>query len=97
MPSRFKRAHRTHALDQPAGEGYAQAASDQAPRQGGADDRVATLYAELCARVPDAAKRSELLAVAPELEAAWQEGDRLPLLRAHRKALERAIRSTDPR
>jgi hypothetical protein len=93
--SRFKRAHRTHALDQPAGQRYAQVAADQASRKGGADDRVSALYVELCARVPDAAKRVELLAVAPELEAAWQQGDRLPLLRAHRKALERAIRTTE--
>jgi hypothetical protein len=61
----------------------------------GADDRVGALYAKLCDRVPDAAKRAELLAVAPELEAAWQQGDRLPLLRAHRKALERAIRTAE--
>jgi hypothetical protein len=93
--SRFKRAHRTHALDQPAGQRYAQAAADQASRKGGADDRVGALYAKLCDRVPDAAKRAELLAVAPELEAAWQQGDRLPLLRAHRKALERAIRTAE--
>ena len=94
MPSRFKRAHRTHALDQPAGQAYAQTAADQASRQGRADDRVTALYAELCTRVPDAAKRAELLGVASELEAAWRQGDRLPLLRAHRKALERAIQAT---
>jgi hypothetical protein len=38
-----------------------------------------TLFAELCARVPDPAKRAELLGVSADLQAAWECGAALPL------------------
>jgi hypothetical protein len=92
MPSRFKRAHRTHALAQPAGEPYPRSASGQILRRSDPDATVLGLFAELSAVVSDPARRAELLGVSPEVEAAWQRGAALPLLRAHRRALERALR-----
>jgi len=88
----FKRAHRTHGLDQPAGEPYPHLVATQAARRSGVDARVWAMFEELCARVPDPAKRAELLGVPPLLEAAWTRGAGAPMLRAHRKALERALR-----
>jgi hypothetical protein len=52
----------------------------------------AAVFAELCARVPDSAERARLVGVSLELDAAWARGAALPLLRAHRKAVERALR-----
>jgi hypothetical protein len=91
MPSRFKRAHRTHGLDQPAGERYPHLQAGQAAHRAAVDRGLLALFAELCSRVPDAGERGELLGVSPEVQAAWERGASLPLLRAHRKALERAI------
>jgi hypothetical protein len=92
MPSRFKRAHRTHALAQPAGEAYPRLGENEG-RAARSDEKAVALYAQLCERVPDAARRAELLGVSPELDAAWQSGSALPALRARRKALERALRN----
>jgi hypothetical protein len=92
MPSRFKRAHRTHALDQPAGEPYPRLRAGQAAHRAAGDRDLLALFAKLCSRVPDVAKRAELLGVSAEVQAAWERGASLPLLRAHRKALERAHR-----
>jgi hypothetical protein len=96
MPSRFKRAHRTHSLDQPAGKPYPHLAAGQAGQRAGADGHVLTLFAELCTRVPDSAKRAELLGVSADLQAAWERGAALPLLRAHRRAVEHALQLVGP-
>jgi len=93
MPSRLKRAHKTHALAQRAGEPYQHPSQGQpAGGRGGGSD-VSALYAQLCERVPDAGRRVALLGVSAKLEAAWQQGSGLPALRAHRRALERALAS----
>ncbi len=92
MPSRLKRAHRTHALDQRAGEPYPRPVAGGGTRRDG-DERVLRLYAQLCERVPDSSKRAELLGASAELEAAWRRGAALPALRARRRALERAVGS----
>ena len=94
MPSRNKKAHRTHALMQPAGERYPHLASGQLSGPAGADRQVLRLFAELCKRVPDAAERARLLGVSVEIEAAWSRGTGLPVLRAHRKTLERVLHET---
>ncbi len=91
MPSRFKRAHRTHALAQPAGEAYPQPVAQQVLGRSDEDGGALSLYAELCRRVPDAPRRAELLGVSSKVEEAWQRGAALPLLRANRRALERAV------
>jgi hypothetical protein len=95
MPSRFKRAHRTHGLDQPAGKPYPHLTGGQAGQRVGLDGRVLTLFAELCTRVPDPAKRADLLGVSAEVQAAWERGAALPLLRARRKTLERALQAAN--
>jgi hypothetical protein len=94
MPSRFKRAHRTHALAQPAGEPYPQSAAGQNPTWSDPDAAVLRLFADFCTVVPDAARRAELLGVSLKVEAAWRRGAALPLLRAHRRAVQRALRDT---
>jgi hypothetical protein len=91
MPSRFKRAHKTHALAQPAGEGYPHSAGGQMPGRSDADAEALRLFDELCAVVSDSSLRVNLLGVSPELDEAWQRGASLPLLRAHRRALERIL------
>jgi hypothetical protein len=92
MPSRFKRAHQTHALAQPAGEGYPRLGGG-AGRRSRRDEEVVALFEQLRARVPDAARRAELLGVSLELDAAWQRGSTLAALRARRKALKHALKS----
>jgi hypothetical protein len=92
MPSRYKRAHRTHALAQPAGEAYPRLDGSEG-RRSPQDEEVVALYRRLCDRVPDAGRRAELLGSSIELEAAWQGGSAVPALRARRKALERALKS----
>jgi hypothetical protein len=89
--SRFKKAHRTHAFGQRAGESYPAQIAGQSGRRSGADADILALFSELCSRVPDARERVKLLGVSPALEAAWERGTALPLLRAHRKALDRAL------
>ena len=95
--SLFKKAHKTHAFAQPAGVPYpTQGGEGPGPsraRGNSADNRVLWQFAELCARVSDPAARATLLGVSTDLEAAWQRGEKLPLLRARRKLLERALRS----
>ena len=91
MPSQLKRAHRTHALAQPAGQAYPHLEPGQAPGAG-ADRQVLALYAELCARVPDPAQRARLVGVTAAMEAAWTRAAGLPVMRAHRRAIERALR-----
>jgi hypothetical protein len=93
MPSRFKRAHKTHALAQRAGEPYPRPSQGQAAGGRGSGSDVLALFAQLRERVPDAARRAELLGVSEKLEAAWQQGSALPALRARRRALERALES----
>jgi hypothetical protein len=91
VPSQLKRAHRTHALAQPAGQAYPHLDPGRAPGTG-ADRQVLALHAELCSRVPDPAQRARLVGVTAATEAAWTRGAGLPVLRAHRRAVERALR-----
>jgi hypothetical protein len=92
VASRFKRAHRTHDFSQPAGVPYPQAETEQ-PRPPGGGHTPVELYNELTERVSDADERAKLIGVSAELVAAWDSGAAQPLLRAHRKALERALAS----
>jgi hypothetical protein len=92
MPSRNKRAHRTHALMQEAGKRYPHLDPGQASGHARAERQVLALFAELCERVPDATERAELLGVSVEAEAVWSRGVGLPVLRAHRRAVEQALR-----
>ena len=95
--SSFNRAHRTQAFDQPAGEHYPRGVADAgAPGGAPASDEAARLFGELCERVPDAATRAFLIGVSVALDEAWRQGKRLPVLRAHRKRLERALSAAPP-
>jgi hypothetical protein len=91
MPSTYKRAHRTHALAQRAGESYPHVSPGQALDRSQAG-RLFDLYRDLCGRVPDPVERAGILGVSPEIQAAWERGAALPLLRAHRRAIEHAVR-----
>jgi hypothetical protein len=91
MPSTYKRAHRTHALAQRAGESYPHVGPGQALDRA-QDGRLFGLYRELCGLAPDPVERAGILGVSPEIQAAWERGAALPLLRAHRRTIERAIR-----
>src|SRR2546423_5633248 len=91
MSSRFKKAHKTHALAQPAGEPYPHLAAEQSGRRSSADEQLLSLLAEFRSRVPDVTERAALLGVSPELVAAWDRGAALPVLRARRKALADAL------
>jgi hypothetical protein len=53
------------------------------------------LFDELSKRVEGADERAALIGVSPHLVDAWDRGASQPLLRAHRKALERALRMLD--
>jgi hypothetical protein len=92
MPSRFKRAHKTHALAHPAGEAYPRLDTGDG-RRSPRDEEVVALYRRLCDRVAEPQGRAELLGASTELDAAWQGGSALPALRARRKALERVLKS----
>jgi hypothetical protein len=92
MPSRFKRAHRTHDFAQPAGEPYPHVETEQQRPPGGGHTAV-ELFEELRARVESAEERAALIGVGSGLVETWDRGSAQPLLRAHRKALERALRS----
>ena len=95
--SSFSRAHRTQAFDQPAADHVPRDAADAAaPTHAQAGDEASRLFAELCERVPDAEARAALVSVTVELDEAWRQGKRLPLLRAHRKRIERALNSAPP-
>lgn len=90
MSSKLKKAHKTHALAQTAGVDYVAAA--KGGRAGANEsDPALRAYVELCAKVPDPAERARLLGVGAELEEAWARGERLPLLRARRAAVVRAL------
>jgi hypothetical protein len=94
VASQLKRAHRTHALAQRAGEPY-----PGRPSPAGGGDRpedavVLRLYRELCAKLPDPADRAHRIGVPHATVAAWDTGRALPLLRAHRRPLERALRTS---
>ena len=82
---------------QPAGERYPQLASGQVSGHAAADRQVLTLFAELCEHVPDAAERAQMLGVSAEIEAVWSRGADLPVLRARRKTLDRALRDVATR
>jgi hypothetical protein len=94
--SSFKRAHRTHAFDQPAGSTYPKLAAEGGPGGVQSNDEAWRLFTELCERMPDAAARASAIGVSPALEEAWRRGERLPVLRAHRKSIERALRAAPP-
>jgi len=90
MSTTIKRAHRTHALAQPAGSGY--------PRKEGsaggasdAGDEALRLFGELCDLVPDPAERAALIGVGTDQDAAWCDGKQMPVLRAQRRAIAAAL------
>jgi hypothetical protein len=91
--SSFNRAHRTQAFDQRPGGAYPHLAADGGPGGVHSSDESWRLFTELCERMPDAAARASAIGVSPALEEAWRRGERLPVLRAHRKSVERALRS----
>jgi hypothetical protein len=91
MGSQFKKAHKLHALAQPAGVPYPEKAATAIDRAG--TDEASRLFADLCVRVPDAGERAGLLGVTLELDASWRAGRRMPLLRARRQLLLEAIRA----
>ena len=88
--SQLKKAHRTHALAQPAGSEYPHEPSGTAGVAGSADE-AERLFVELCDRVPSPSDRAELLGVTLELDEAWRSGRKLPILRARRKQLAAAL------
>jgi hypothetical protein len=92
MSSQFKKAHKLHDLAQQAGALYPHVADEGLSM--GSKDEALRLYAELSIRVPDPQRRSTLLGVESSLVDSWEKGERIPLLRAHRKALRRALRRT---
>ena len=92
MGSQLKKAHKTHALAQPAGVPYPHGAAGDGTRARRGDE-AQQLFAELCKRVPDAASRSRLIGVEVAVDEAWRGGRLLPLLRTHRRSLAAIIRS----
>jgi hypothetical protein len=90
MSTTIKRAHRTHALAQPAGSGYPQKGGSA----GGADDagdEAVRLFRELCDLVRDPADRAGLIGVSTDQDEAWRDGKQLPVLRARRRAIAAAL------
>src|SRR4051812_21586307 len=57
----------------------------------GPDGALLTLHARLCELEPDADARAQLLRVPTNVDAAWQAGRMLPVLRAQRRVLESAV------
>jgi hypothetical protein len=90
MSTTIKRAHRTHALAQPAGSGYPQKDAS-AGGTGDAGDEAVRLFGELCDRVPDPAERADLIGVSTDLDTAWRDGKQMPVLRARRRAIAAAL------
>jgi hypothetical protein len=88
--SQLKKAHRTHALAQPAGSEYPHEPSGTAAGAGSADE-AERLFVELCERVPSPSDRAELIGVSMELDEAWRNGRKLPILRAQRKRLTASL------
>jgi hypothetical protein len=98
MSSLFKKAHKTHAFAQPAGVPYPhlneqgtnglQVDSD--------DERLLAQFMAIARMVDDPTERARLLGVAVRVDAAWQKGKMLPLLRAHRTGIEPSGPSNRP-
>jgi hypothetical protein len=88
--SQLKKAHKTHALAQPAGVAYPHesVANEMPDSPSGQAER---LFAELCQLVPSAPDRAAKLGVPVEQDEAWRNGRQLPILRAHRKTLAAAL------
>jgi hypothetical protein len=84
--SQLKKAHKTHALAQPAGVEYPHE-TVASGTDGSPPDEAERLFQELCERVPSASDRAELLGVPLKQENAWQNRRQLPTLRARRKLL----------
>jgi hypothetical protein len=95
--SRFKRAHKTHELGRCAGESYPHPAAEVDPSRAHATDEASRLYGEPCELGPDATARTSLVGVSTAIDEAWRRGERLPVLRAHRKLIERARRESRTR
>jgi hypothetical protein len=88
--SQLKKAHKTHALAQPAGVEYPHE-SIPSGIDGSPHDEAERLFREICRLVPKPSDRAELLGVSLKQENAWQNGQQLPILRAQRKALATAL------
>jgi hypothetical protein len=88
--SQLKKAHRTHALAQPAGAGYPhEAAVSGMPAS--RTSQAERMFAELCRRLPNARERAAMLGVSVRQDEAWQHGRQLPTLRAYRRAVGEAL------
>jgi hypothetical protein len=88
--SQLKKAHRTHALAQPAGVAYPhESVVGEMPES--PSGQAERLFAELCHLVPTAPDRAAKLGVAVEQDEAWRNGRQLPTLRAYRKRLAAAL------
>jgi hypothetical protein len=88
--SQLKKAHKTHALAQPAGAAYPhESIANEVP--GSPSDQAERLFAELCQLLPSAPDRSAMLGVPVEQDEAWRNGRQLPILRAYRKMLAAAL------
>jgi hypothetical protein len=95
VASQLKKAHRTHALAQPAGASYPhEPAAGRSP--GPPSGEAERLFAELCRRVPDARGRAAMLGVPVTQDQWWREGRQLPILRARRKSLGAALAGLPP-
>ena len=57
----------------------------------GPDGDLLALHARLCELEPDADVRAKLLRVPANVDAAWQSGRMLPVLRAQRRLLESVV------
>jgi hypothetical protein len=95
--SSFSRPHRTQPFDEPAAEHVPPDTADAAaPGRTPVSDEATRLFTELCERVPDAAERAALVGVSVEVDEMWRQGKALPVLRAHRKKIERALNAAPP-
>jgi hypothetical protein len=95
MSSRYKHAHKTHAVkDAGSHPPGALVGAGTHPGLSSEDDLLLGGFAQLCEQVPDAEARAAQLHAPLELDAAWQEGKRLPLLRARRRLVEQALRTS---
>jgi hypothetical protein len=89
MGSQLKRAHKTHALAQPAGASYPQKSIGS--RRPYPSTEAEALFTELCQRMPDPFDRAKLLDVSVQEDEAWRSGRRLPTLLARRRTLAAAL------
>jgi hypothetical protein len=95
LSSRYKHAHKTHAVKDAGGHAPGATAGTGAPSGLSSEDELLLSgFARLSEQVPDAAARAAQLHASLELDAEWREGKKLPLLRARRRLVEQALRAS---